>query len=263
MSLIVGGVSVDRVLYIVSAMHDPNTYIPPHQHECYELVYYVNALGSSNVGARNFHFRSSSFALIPPGFKHDEKHTPEAEVLFIGFICKNKSLLNLAGVHDDDKEHTVLQTLLRMKGEFQRKREGFTELMNLQLGEILVHLLRNVDKGLSPSPSEDRIQYVLNYMDEHYLQRLTIASLAELSGYSYDRFRHVFKERYALSPLRYLLLKRLDYAKSLLRHTQLPISEIAAASGFVNDAQFCNIFKREVGLTPRKFRTKNKGLAPL
>ena len=100
-------------------------------------------------------------------------------------------------------------------------------------------------------------------MDEHYLQRLTIASLAELSGYSYDRFRHVFKERYALSPLRYLLLKRLDYAKSLLRHTQLPISEIASVSGFVNDAQFCNMFKREVGLTPRKFRTNNKGLDPL
>lgn len=256
---------MDRVLYIVNAVHDQGTYIPPHQHECYELVYYVNALGSSNIGARNFHFRSSSFALIPAGFKHDEKHTPEAEaeVLFIGFICDNPSLPNLAGVYDDDKEHTVLQTLLRMKVEFQRKREGFAELMNLQLSEIIVHLLRNVVNGLSPSPAEDRMQYVLNYMDEHYLQRLTISSLAELSGYSYDRFRHLFKERYELSPLRYLLLKRLDYAKSLLRHTQIPISEISAASGFVNDAQFCNIFKREVGLTPRKFRTNNKGLSPL
>lgn len=32
---------MDRVLYIVSATHELNTYIPPHQHECYELVYYL------------------------------------------------------------------------------------------------------------------------------------------------------------------------------------------------------------------------------
>lgn len=256
---------MDRVLYIVNAVHEPNTHIPPHQHECYELVYYVNALGTSNIGAKNFHYRTSSFAIIPPGYKHDEKHTPdaEAEVLFIGFLCDNSRLSNLAGVYDDDKEHTVLQTLLRIKQEFQRKREGFAELMNLQLGEIIVHLLRNVDDGLSSLPAEDRMQYVMNYMDENFLQRLTISSLSELSGYSYDRFRHLFKERYHLSPLRYLLLKRLDYAKSLLRHTQLPISEVSAASGFVNDAQFCSIFKREIGLTPRKFRIQHKGLDPL
>lgn len=256
---------MDRVLYIVNTVHEPNTHIPPHQHECYELVYYIKATGSSNIGAKNFHYRPSSFAIIPPGYKHDEKHIPEgeAEVLFIGFLCDNARLSSLAGVYDDDKEQTVLQTLLRIKLEFQRKREGFSELMNLQLSEIIVHLLRNVDDGLSTLPSEDRMQYVLNYMDEHYLQKLTISSLSELSGYSYDRFRHLFKERYQYSPLRYLLLKRLDYAKSLLRHTQLPISEVSAVSGFVNDAQFCSIFKREIGVTPRKFRINNKGLDPL
>jgi AraC-like DNA-binding protein len=95
-------------------------------------------------------------------------------------------------------------------------------------------------------------------MDEHYRQKLSIGSLAEMSGYSYDRFRHLFKERYGSSPLRYLLLKRLDYAKSLLKHTQMHISEVSAASGFVNDAQFCNMFKREIGVTPRAFRVRSK-----
>ncbi|MBT2292846.1 helix-turn-helix domain-containing protein [Paenibacillus albidus] len=249
---------MDRVLYIVSAAHEPNTYIPPHQHECYELVYYIHALGSSNVGARNYHFRSASFALIPPNFKHDEKHTPGAELLFVGFICDHPNLSALSGVYEDDKEQTVLQILLRMKAEFSRKQDGFTELMNLQMSEIIVHLLRLLGAGHSPSPSEDRVQYVLNYMDEHYRNKLSVKTLSDMSGYSYDRFRHIFKERFGLSPLRYLLLKRLDYAKSLLRHTQMPISEISANAGFVNDAQFCNMFKREIGLTPRKFRVSNK-----
>ncbi|WP_438494850.1 helix-turn-helix domain-containing protein [Paenibacillus sp. IHBB 3054] len=102
------------------------------------------------------------------------------------------------------------------------------------------------------------MQYVLNYMDEHYRHKLSVQSLAEMSGYSYDRFRHLFKERFGHSPLRYLLLKRINYAKSLLLHTQMQIAEVSAAAGFVNDAQFCNMFKREVGLSPRTFRKKSK-----
>jgi AraC family transcriptional activator of pobA len=95
-------------------------------------------------------------------------------------------------------------------------------------------------------------------MNEHYRHKLSVATLSEMSGYSYDRFRHLFKERFGSSPLRYLLLKRLDYAKSLLQHTQMHISEVSAAAGFVNDAQFCNMFKREVGLTPRAFRLSSQ-----
>jgi AraC-like DNA-binding protein len=249
---------MDRVLYIVSADHEANTYVPPHQHECFELIYYIQGLGSSNVGIRNYHFRPYSFALIPPNFKHDEKHTPEADVLFVGFICGHPNLPALAGVSDDDKDQTVLQIMLRMKEEFSRKRDGYTELMNLQMSEIIVHLLRLLGTGHTPSPSEDQMQYVLNYMDEHYRHKLSVQSLAEMSGYSYDRFRHLFKERFGHSPHRYLLSKRINYAKSLLLHTQMQIAEVSAAAGFVNDAQFCNMFKREVGLSPRTFRMKSK-----
>ncbi|ASA24104.1 AraC family transcriptional regulator [Paenibacillus donghaensis] len=249
---------MERVLYIVSAFHETGTYIPPHQHECYELVYYIHGAGTTNVGPRSYHFRPSSFALIPPNHKHDENHRDDADILFIGFLSDHPGMSTLQGVYEDDKEHSVLQTLRRMQEEFKRKRDGFAELMNLQLSEITVHLLRLLGAADFHSPSEDRVQYVLNYMDEHYRHKLSVTTLAEMSGYSYDRFRHLFKERFGFSPLRYLLLKRLNYAKSLLQHTQMHISEISAAAGFVNDSQFCNMFKRETGVSPRTFRIRTK-----
>lgn len=249
---------MDRVLYIVNAEHEADTHIPPHQHECFELVYYIHGLGTSTIGSRSFHFRPSSFALIPPNYKHDENHQPRSEVLFVGFHCRNSVISTLSGVFEDDKEQTVLQTLLRMNEEFKRKRDGFSELLNLQMSEITVHLQRLLGGSGFQSPAQDQMQYVLNYMDEHYQHKLSIQSLAEMSGYSYDRFRHLFKERFSHSPHRYLLLRRIDYAKSLLLHTQLHISEVSAAAGFVNDAQFCNMFKREVGVSPRTFRVRSK-----
>lgn len=251
---------MDRVLYIVNAEHEAGTYIPPHQHECFELVYYITGQGTCSIGQRSYHFRPSTFGLIPPGFKHDENHQPSPEVLFVGFHCGNPVINSLSGVFDDDKEHTVLQTLQRMNAEFQRKRDGFTELLNLQMSEITVYLQRLLSASDFHSPAEDQMQYVLNYMNEHYRGRLSVASLAEMSGYSYDRFRHLFKERFQHSPHRYLLLKRLDYAKSLLLHSQMHISEVSAAAGFVNDAQFCNMFKRETGLSPRTFRIRSREL---
>ncbi|MDF9844294.1 MULTISPECIES: AraC family transcriptional regulator [unclassified Paenibacillus] len=249
---------MDRVLYIVNAEHEADTHIPRHQHECFELVYYIHGLGTCSIGQRSYHFRPHSFALIPPNFKHDENHQPRSEVLFVGFHCENPAISTLSGVFEDDKEHTVLQTLVRMNEEFKRKRDGFSELLNLQMSEITVHLQRLLGGSGFQSPAQDQMQYVLNYMDEHYRHKLSVQSLAEMSGYSYDRFRHLFKERFGESPHRYLLLKRINYAKSLLLHTLMHISEVSAAAGFVNDAQFCNMFKREVGLSPRTFRIRSK-----
>lgn len=191
---------MDRVLYIVNAEHEAGTYIPPHQHECFELVYYIHGQGTCSIGQRSYHFRPSTFALIPAGFKHDENHQPSPEVLFVGFHCGNPVINSLSGVFDDDKEHTVLQTLQRMNAEFKRKRDGFSELLNLQMSEITVYLQRLLSASGFHSPAEDQMQYVLNYMDEHYRHKLSVASLAEMSGYSYDRFRHLFKERFMHSP---------------------------------------------------------------
>lgn len=251
---------MDRFLYIVSAYHENKTYIPPHQHECYELVYYLQGKGTTTIGSMNYPFNSHTFAFIPPRRLHDENHAADADVLFVGFQCDNSEMTFMGGVYEDDKERTFEHLMRRMNAEFMNRGEGYSRLLNLMASEIAPLLLRTYGRGRAPQANADRIQYVRNYMDEHYRQKLSIEALASMSGYSYDRFRHLFRERYGVSPIRYLLLKRLDYAKSLLLHSQLHISEVSAKSGFTNDAQFCNIFKRETGVTPRTFRKPGAGI---
>ncbi|MNR34949.1 Exoenzyme S synthesis regulatory protein ExsA [compost metagenome] len=77
-----------------------------------------------------------------------------------------------------------------------------------------------------------------------------------MADYSYDRFRHLFKETYGVSPSEYILSRRIHHAMDLLRHTNTSITSIALECGFSTDAQFCTIFKREMGETPRAYRTK-------
>lgn len=245
---------MNRLLYLANDVHEINTNIPPHQHECYELVYYVRGGGSTIIAGRKYLFRERTFAIVPSRHIHSEIHQAESEVLFIGFLTHEVSLNGLGGVYDDDEDGTILKLLQRIKELFYLRRNNEPSMLDASLGELFPPLQELIGKRKTPHPSEDRISYVRQYMDDHYRQKLTVEMLAGMSGYSYDRFRHLFKERYSIAPLQYILLKRLKYAKLLLANTQMHISEIAASSGFATDAQFCSIFKREIGCTPRAYR---------
>lgn len=245
---------MDQVLYVVRAEHARFTHIIPHHHECYELIYYLKGKGTSTIGEHSYHFQAGSYALIPPLQQHDEDHREDAEVLFIGFQTARSKATELQGMHRDDKEHSIRSYMQELSTEYTRRREGFQKHLNDRLHHMLLHLLQQGTSKRHPLFSGDRLQYVLAHIDEHFKQRLSVDMLADMSGYSYDRFRHLFKERYGSAPSRYLLIKRLDYSKHLLASTQMSISEISAEAGFVNDAQFCNMFKRETGTTPRSYR---------
>lgn len=239
-------------------------YVPFHEHECRELVYYESGQGETTIGGAPYAFRSGTFALIAPRVPHDERHAADSRLLFIGFRSAEAAALAApSAVYADDADGTVLQLLLQMKGEFVRQREGYADMLNLFVGQLPI-VLRRVWSGSSGTargasePPDKRLQYARNYMDEHYRQKISVDALADLSGYSYDRFRHLFKELTGLAPLQYLYRKRIAYARSLLLHSFASVSAVAAEAGFVNDAQFCSMFKRETGLTPRAFRNRRR-----
>ncbi|MCQ6559113.1 AraC family transcriptional regulator [Paenibacillus mendelii] len=253
---------MNKLNFIFTIKHPEHTYIKTHQHGCYELVYYVQGYGKTQIGSGQYVFRPNTFAIIPPHALHDENHGAEDAVMMcIGYQSDHPELKNLSGIYEDAEDGRTGEFISRMVEEFSQQQDGFSEMLDLMVAELNIHLQRLLGKkGISPQ-KEDLLQYVINYMDEHFRQKIPIDSLAVMSGYSYDRFRHLFKERIGVSPLRYLLLKRLDYAKNLLL-TRMLVSEIASEAGFVNDVQFCSLFKREIGLTPKLFRKTCTPVSP-
>ncbi|WP_088832199.1 AraC family transcriptional regulator [Paenibacillus tyrfis] len=248
---------MNELNFIFFIKHPEQTYIQAHQHGCCELVYYFQGDGITQIGSRQHTFREGTFALISPHVLHDENHkSEESEVICIGFHSGYPGMKDLNSVFEDDEDRTIGQFLLRMKREFTEQREGYSEMLDLMVAELIIHLQRLLRIHVMPPTQEDQMQYVINFMDEHFQQNISVETLATMSGYSYDRFRHLFKEKTGAAPLRYLFLKRLELAKSLLLNTKMLVSEIASETGFINDAQFCSIFKRETGLTPKTFRNK-------
>lgn len=231
-----------------------DTYMPMHQHHCYELVYYVEGTGLTRLDHTEYSYMKNTYAIIPPGMSHDETRVEDTHVIFIGFSLINHEFLPLEpGLFTDSPNSSILDLLLDMKAEMQTKTIYFTQKLNMRTSEIVIEHLRTVTTTGS-NDKDDNLLYIRTFMEENYNQKISIQELADMAGYSYHHFRHLFKKNLGISPFRFLLNKRLEKARNLLRHTELPITSIAMECGFSNNAQFCMIFKREFNETPRSFR---------
>jgi AraC-like DNA-binding protein len=82
----------------------------------------------------------------------------------------------------------------------------------------------------------------------------TIKQLCRSSGLNADKLKKGFKLLYGEPPHRYLLLRKMEKAKTLLSETELSVSEIAFALGYEDASNFCAGFKREVGVTAGGWR---------
>jgi transcriptional regulator GlxA family with amidase domain len=98
-------------------------------------------------------------------------------------------------------------------------------------------------------------------MDAASHEEWPVKRLASVSGVSEAHFARSFKEAFGVPPHRYLLTRRIERAKTLLRDTDLPITEIAFQTGWSSLGTFGRTFRDITGESPRAIRTREKAAA--
>jgi len=83
---------------------------------------------------------------------------------------------------------------------------------------------------------------------------ISLSRLAIECGLSTRHFARAFQQSVGMPPHRYLLKRRVDRAKHLLRSTKQPLAEIAAMCGFADQSHFTRVFRASVGLAPGAWR---------
>lgn len=89
-----------------------------------------------------------------------------------------------------------------------------------------------------------------------------VTRLAEVSGVSQAHFARAFKQAFGVPPHRYLLTRRIERASSLLRDSELPITEIAFATGWESLGTFGRTFRDITGVSPGELRRQARAAAP-
>jgi transcriptional regulator GlxA family with amidase domain len=95
-------------------------------------------------------------------------------------------------------------------------------------------------------------------MDGASHEEWPVERLASVSGASEAHFARSFKDAFGVPPHRYLLTRRIERAKALLRDTDLPITEIAFQTGWNSLGTFGRIFRDVTGESPSELRAREK-----
>ncbi len=105
-----------------------------------------------------------------------------------------------------------------------------------------------------------RMQKILRFIEEHYAEDITLTDLSMSANISKSECSRCFKLGMNTTPYRYLTEYRLSKAAQLLKETNEPVGNIAAAVGFRQMSHFGKCFREKTGYSPREYReAKNNG----
>ena len=131
-------------------------------------------------------------------------------------------------------------------------------LLNKYITDILTQLLISKDNDVRQTINSDIIEETATYINEHLKEELTLDLLATRASLSPYYFTRLFKKQIGLTPHDYLIATRVNFAKFLLKTTNISIKEICYNSGFSSESSFCSTFKNREKITPSAFRGQKK-----
>ncbi len=97
----------------------------------------------------------------------------------------------------------------------------------------------------------------VGYIDNNFREPITLLKAAKLAGFSAGAFSGVFHEKMGVTFQEYLVTKRLKWAATMLKSTELNITQIAYDSGFNSHSHFSHTFKDKYGISPAAYRNKH------
>ncbi len=102
--------------------------------------------------------------------------------------------------------------------------------------------------------SKDPISQAIKYVDYNFVEQFSLEFLSKKFRCSPNHFIKIFKEKTGYTPIKYILMKKIELAKSLLETTDMPINSVMEKVGFYDASYFSKTFKKMVGYSPKGFR---------
>lgn len=248
---------MNTILYV--GKHALTTSVSRHIHNSWELIYCTGGEGTLYFDDRTMPYRENDVVMIPPYLPHS-----------------NKSEIGFTNIHInlDDTAFTFTEPLLTQADSNGFLLDAFraafyyysagtdsSSLLLQSYGLLIATFLACSQPAHSEAVLAVINDIVHNYMDSNYDLNAYLHSLP----FSTDYLKKLFKRETGVTPLQYLINRRLEDAASNLavQCGTADISETARLCGFKDPLYFSRLFKRKYGVSPSHYRATLPPLEPV
>lgn len=155
----------------------------------------------------------------------------------------------------------IVSLLKAIEQEFDQKPHHYEHAIRANISLLMLQLLRACPApafAVSKSKTSHlkQVSAVMQYIDAHYSQKISLSELASVAHMSPSYLSHVFSSATGFSLWDYIIAKRIEQAKYLLLSTDRKVLDIALECGFQNSVHFNKCFRNQTGMTPSVYREK-------
>jgi AraC family transcriptional regulator len=169
-------------------------------------------------------------------------------------------------LHDTIKAEDpgIYRTVMQIAHEAAQGEAGSKLMVDSLSCQLAVQILRNHAHVLfRQSGGPDGLTFeqdrtVRDYVHEHLAETISLDDLAAVAGLSRFHFARKFRATIGTAPHAYVLQQRVERARVLLQRTGTPIPEVAASCGFADQPHLTREFKKRVGVTPGRYRSRQR-----
>lgn len=237
-------------------------HISPHLHQAVEFVYVEKETLELGVGKELYHMEAGDFGVVFPNRIHHYQAFggPGGRALF---LLAPASMLSPFGnewqqraprnpvIRRENVPADIVNAvycLFESKKEERAVRQAYVQIL---FAKAMTRLELEEESGQEDA---DIVYQCVCYISEHFRETITMPEMAKALGVGRYVLSRVFSGTFHRNFNQYLNETRLNYACSLLMHTDRPVTEVCMEAGFESQRTFNRVFRQFCHMTPREYR---------
>lgn len=262
-----------KIIQIGETCVDKGACIEEHIQTCCEITLIISGTGTVTADNNEDRCKAGDIQIVSKDVRHCLTADDDSRLRYIHFAFEfagnsMKTLFEFYEdchslmLHDDGSVRSVLNILV---DEYAGNDEYSETMKNSLVHTVLILVWRIAHERERIYPEfigekhvGNTVYRIIKYIDRNIDKKLTVSGIAESFSYGKEYISRLFKEKTGYSLKQYILILKMNYAKTLLIDGKCSLSEVAGLSGYGSVQPFCKAFKKHVRLTPSQFLEEAK-----
>ncbi len=261
----------ERFYYTDEEYHSTHPMLQ-HRHKTFsELIYVLDGKGSYRVDKRMYETKPGSVVIVDKNVWHGEEpfRNEQSTTLTLairGLQLNGREVRLIEGNQRavvDFEPGSAIEKLMVALYELQKVPNPDKNLCDTLVNSILnvlhtrlMEVRRNEDEV--EVKNDELIRVISEYLDEHYDESLSLVEIGERFGISHYYLAHIFKSETGVSPMKYVMHRKIGEVQNLLMNSDVSIKEIGERLGFSSSCHLSTVFKKYFGISPKTYRQNFK-----